>query len=124
MTAAAFHAARPKHGAKRVKNAQRVEIDGQKFDSKREASRWSALRTYERTGLISDLRRQVPIDLAGRDGPILTLTGRTMRYVADFVYVDAATGATVIEDAKGHPTETYQMKRAILAAQGIEVREV
>ena len=47
-----------------------------------------------------------------------------MHYVADFVYRDLTTGREVIEDAKGHKTETYLMKKAILAAQGVTVEEV
>ena len=108
---------------KRVMGAIPTEVDGIKFDSRREARRWSELQILQRAGYITDLERQVSIELLGRDDKILTPTGRPMRYVADFRYYDHKLKATVIEDAKGHPTDTYKMKEAILAAMGIKVRE-
>lgn len=110
----------------RIKGTKRAEMDGQTFDSRREMRRWAHLNFLLKTKPpeISDLRRQVKIALIGRDGPILTPTGKQMHYVADFVYRDERTGAEVIEDAKGHKTDTYVMKRAILAAQGVQIVEV
>lgn len=110
----------------RIKGTRRVTVDGITFDSRREMRRWRILqlRLKAKPAEIADLRRQVKIALMGRDGPILTPTGRQMHYVADFVYRDLQTGREVTEDAKGHKTETYQMKKAILAAQGVTVEEV
>lgn len=112
------------HG--RIKGTKRAILDGEKFDSRREMRRWAILNMMLKATPpeISDLRRQVKIALQGRDGPILTPTGRQMHYVADFVYRNLKTGREVVEDAKGHPSDTYQMKKAILAAQGIWVVEV
>lgn len=109
----------------RVRGTQKTVVDGIKFDSKREAKRWSELQLLERAGEISNLQRQVPFPLFGRDDPIQTPTGRQMRYIADFVYTDnRLSGATVVEDAKGWATDVYKIKKAILAAQGVEVKEV
>jgi hypothetical protein len=108
---------------KRVMGAIPTEVDGIKFDSRKEARRWMELVLLQRAGEITDLERQVSIELLGRDANILTPTGRPMRYVADFRYYDRRLKATVIEDAKGHPTDVYRMKKAILAAMGIAVRE-
>lgn len=105
-------------------SAQRDTVDGITFDSKREAQRWSELRLLERAGKIRDLQRQVPIELEGRDGPLLTRTGRTMRLTLDFAYFDVALGLTVYEDAKGYPTRDYEVRKAVAAAQGVEVKEV
>ncbi len=108
--------------------AQRITVDGIKFDSKREANRWLELRNLERAGQITDLRRQVVVELQGRDGPLLTRTGRKMRITVDFAYVDlrneATAGLTIYEDAKGKPTRDYEVRRAVAAAQGVEVHEV
>jgi len=104
--------------------AKRAQIGDQSFDSRREARRFAELELLARGGEISDLRRQVKIQLKGRDGPILTPTGRPAHYVADFVYLDRRTGGEVIEDAKGFQTPEYKLKRAILAAQGLTIREV
>jgi hypothetical protein len=100
---------------------KRVEAHGHTFDSKREARRYGELLILQGAGEISDLERQVKIPLHGRDGPILTPTGRQMHYVADFRYVDADSGRVVIEDSKGMETDVFKLKRAILAAQGVEV---
>lgn len=110
----------------RVRGTKRVTFQGEKFDSLRERNRWLVLRDMEKRGTIVDLRRQVPFPLFGKDGPILTPTGRVMRYVADFTYTEIKTGSEpvdVVEDAKGWATDVYKIKRAILAAQGVEVRE-
>jgi hypothetical protein len=100
----------------------RVKVDGITFDSKREAARYGQLLILQGAGQISDLERQVKIPLHGRDGPILTPTGRQMHYVADFRYVDNMQGgAVVVEDAKGFETPEFKLKRAILAAQGVKI---
>lgn len=104
--------------------AIRSNVAGMSFDSKREAKRYAELRLLEMAGEIADLQRQVPIELHGRDGPLLTPTGRVKRYVADFRYTDLRTGLTIWEDAKGFPTPEYQLKKAVLKAQGVEVKEV
>lgn len=111
-------------GKGRVRGAEKTQLDGITFHSKREAKRWAELQLLEKAGEISNLRRQVPLDLLGREDFIKTPTGKVMTYVCDFVYVDMKTHLTVYEDAKGHPTDTYKMKRAILDAMGIEIREV
>ncbi|WP_299297464.1 DUF1064 domain-containing protein [uncultured Tateyamaria sp.] len=123
MTAAAFLA--QQFGPKKLpreRGAQRVEFDGMTFDSKAEAARWQELSLLQVAGEISGLRRQVKIGLIGRDGPIMTDSGKQQRvYVADFIYVDHALGTMVVEDRKGHETEVFKFKRAVLAAQGITV---
>jgi hypothetical protein len=118
-------AQKPTKGVQRVIGARRVHVPGEGwFDSHREAARFQELRLLERGGEIRDLRRQVPIKLMGQGGPIETQTGKPMRYVADFTYVDARTDLPVIEDAKGHATDVFKIKKAILAAMGVQVREV
>lgn len=105
-------------------SAQRITVDGITFDSKREAKRWAELKLLEQAGEIIDLRRQVVVPLEGRDGPLLARKGRQMRITVDFGYVEVATGLTIYEDAKGMPTRDYEVRRAVAAAQGVEVREV
>ncbi len=105
-------------------SAKRTILNGIKFDSKREAKRWAELCLLERAGEISDLRQQVPLMLEGRNGPLLTRTGRRMRLTVDFAYTDLVSGLTVYEDAKGVPTRDYEVRRAVAAAQGVEVIEV
>ena len=108
---------------RRVRGAQRTTTpDGITHDSKTEAQRWEELKLLQKAGAICGLRRQVSIGLIGRDGPIMTDSGNKQRvYKADFQYVDNALGITVIEDRKGHETEVFNLKKAILSAQGMEI---
>lgn len=107
----------------RVKGARRAVAGDEHFDSTLERDVYLDLLRAAQRGWIADLRRQVRFPLLGRDGPILTPTGRPMAYVADFTFTDHEGVARVI-DAKGHRTEVYQIKKAILAAQGIEIIEI
>ena len=46
-------------------------------------------------------------------------------YLADFVYQDVKTGEWIVEDAKGHKTEAYIIKRKLLLyIHGIRIKEV
>lgn len=116
----------PGGGNRRVANAQRTtSARGEKMDSRRELRAYEHLRIRQEIGEIRDLRRQVKVPLWGRDGPIMTDSGKRQRvWVADFTYVEVATGTKVYADAKGHPTEVYLLKRSILAAMGIHVLEL
>ena len=91
--------------------ANKVEIDGIKFDSKRESERYIVLKHLERIGMIKDLQLQVPFELQ----PKYVIDGKTIRaikYVADFVYKDKS-GNTVVEDSKGYRTKEYLLKKKL-----------
>lgn len=117
--------AKPK-GTKRVKNAERTCVQGIWFDSKKEARRFGELSLLQKAGHIHSLTLQKKIGLEGRDNPIRTETGRQMIYKADFYYYDNRIRAWIIEDVKpgNFRTEKYLLKRAILAAMGVSIREV
>lgn len=105
----------------------KVEIDGEKFDSRHEANRWCELKYLERIGMIHDLRRQVPYELipAQRiDGKVVE---RACKYIADFVYYDTCKAKTIVEDAKSPATRTdsYRIKKKLmLERHGIQIVEV
>lgn len=105
-------------------NAQPTEVDGIRFDSRREARRWVDLCHLERAGHISDLQRQIPLILHGKDDVLRSRTGRPMRITVDFCYIDNATGLRIYEDAKGVPTRDYEVRKSVAAAQGVEIIEV
>ena len=89
-----------------------VEVDGIRFDSKREANRWAELRLLERAGKIEKLKRQVKyllIPSQYRDGKCIE---REASYIADFVYVKD--GHLVVEDCKGFRTPEYKLKRKLM----------
>lgn len=99
----------------------KVEIDGIKFDSKREGKRYTELKMLERGKVISDLQLQVPFKLipSQKGGLRKELP---MRYIADFVYIE--NGQQVIEDTKGVKTKDYVIKRKLMKLNGNEIREV
>ena len=106
------------------------------YDSKKEARRGQELLLLERAGKIYDLKRQVTYQLipVQREEPTKGPRGgliqgkvieRAAKYVADFVYTDAETGETVVEDAKGVRTPEYVLKRKLMLwIHGIRIREV
>ncbi len=123
ITAAQYRSS--KSGKGRVRGTRKTVVDGITFDSKREADRWRVLKAREAAGEISNLERQVAFPLFGKNDCIKTPTGRQMRYLADFTYVDwKLNGVKVVEDSKGWATDVYKIKKAILAAQGVEIIEV
>jgi hypothetical protein len=100
---------------------KKVVVAGLSFDSKREAKRWFELTMLCRAGEISDLQRQVVIFLEGRDGALLTKTGRPMRCTIDFSYIE--NGKLILDDAKGYASRDWPVRKAVLEAMSYTVRE-
>jgi len=93
-------------------NSKRVEIDGFKFDSKKEAKRYSELKILkEIKGDVSYFLLQVPFKMPGT------------KYVADFL-VFWADGSHTVEDTKGFRTATYKLKKRMMAHHYPEVEIV
>ena len=103
---------RNKYGARKV-----TAPDGKVFDSQKEYNRWCELCLLVRAGRISELRRQVIFDLIPKqEGE------RACKYVADFVYYED--GKLVVEDAKGHKTEAYKIKKKLMLwVHNIKIKE-
>lgn len=101
---------------------KKVIIDGIEFDSKKEAKRYQELLLMQRTGIITDLKRQVPYVLV----PAFNLNKKRYRetkYLADFVYKE--NGKEVVEDTKGFRTDVYKIKKKLMAYMyQIEIKEV
>lgn len=120
---------------------KKVVIDGEVFDSKREATRYQELKLLEKCGAIKDLKRQVVFELIptqrekstkvytkGRkkgqpiEGKVIE---KAVTYISDFAYIDTATGKMVVEDSKGMRTDKYIIKRKLmLYIHGIKIQEV
>lgn len=105
------------------------------YASKKEHYRAAQLKLWQRAGVISNLREQVPYELIpAQYGTCGTdFKGETVRvplekpclYIADFVYTDNATGKTVVEDTKGVRTKEYIIKRKLmLFVHGIIIKEI
>ena len=105
--------------------AKKTVIDGQKFDSRKEAARYQELCFLEKQGIIRNLQRQVKFVLIpsqrGKDGKVVE---RECSYYADFVYT-LKNGEKIVEDVKGMKTEVYKLKRKMMRYfHGIEITEV
>jgi len=97
-------------------NAVRVEVDGIRFDSKREASRYHELRYRQMAGEITHLEVHPVWDLIVNGAKI-------GKYTADFVYVE--NGEAVVEDAKGVKTRDYVLRKKLMKAiYDIDIAEI
>lgn len=116
---------------------KKVKVDGIVFDSKKEASYYLFLKEEEAAGKISDLRLQVPFvlipavwkkrvkHLKTKNKEETYCAQRSVKYVADFVYIDNATGQEEVVDVKGRKTKEYILKKKMmLAFHDIEIIEV
>lgn len=118
---------RPRTHASKYRNVE-IDLDGKRFDSKREAVRYGELKMLQSGGFVRNLETQFSFQLLGAgDKPLLYDNGREMRYIADFVYEekqDDGSWEKVVEDVKGYRTTAYKIKRAIMRGMGIHIREV
>jgi hypothetical protein len=92
-------------------HAQKTEVGGITFDSKKEAKDGLKLQQLASTGVISNLQRQVKFVL--QEG-YRNSQGKAIRpicYIADFVY--ERDGKKYVQDSKGVRTEVYKIKRKI-----------
>lgn len=89
-------------------NLKGYEVDGIKFDSKKEANRYKELKIFERAGKIKDLKLQVPYTLIPKSE-----YGREIKYYADFVYFDLDENEEIVEDTKGFKTDIYKIKKRL-----------
>lgn len=96
---------------RRKYNNRKVEIDGIKFDSKREARRYQELKLLERNGNISALELQPRFELLSKYRNGAGKAIRKMEYVADFKYIQD--GQVIIEDTKGFKTKDYLLKKKL-----------
>ena len=129
QTPAGSSAAKPS----KYRNVKTV-VNGERFDSQREAEHWIALKIREGMGEITNLRRQVPYELYAptrdADGGFSGMAVEICRYRADFDFFE--NGVHVVCDVKGGTgrrvgtrTQVYELKRRWLERQeGIVIREV
>ncbi len=98
----------------------RVEVDGIKFASKKEARHYGTLKLLADSGKIQNLRLQVRYSLDVNGVHIAV-------YVLDFQFEE--NGKTRYQDTKGYrpntSDQTFKLKkRLMLACHGIEVEEI
>jgi len=96
--------------------AVKTEVDGIKFDSKREANVYRQLKLMEKAGVIKGFERQKVYKFEGN--------GARITYRADFV-ITFADGHEEVWDAKGYPNDTYPLKKKLMKIfYNIDVLEV
>ena len=114
-----FVEGRPVSGRKNKYANEKTEVNGRKYDSKREAKVAASLACLAAAGNIADLREQVRVTLIEGSGNV-----RSVVWVADFVYTDG-TGRLHYLDAKGFRTPVYRLKKRLaFLLKGIEIEEV
>ena len=121
---------------KRKYGNNKIDIDGEKFDSMKEYWRYLELKHMQTEGQITELQRQVKFvllpaqreaDTIGKRGGVKkgNVIEREVAYYADFVYKLADTGALIVEDTKGMKTTEYIIKRKMmLFFHGIRIKEL
>ena len=93
----------------------KIEVDGIKFDSKAEYTRFKELELFQRVGNISNLERQVKFELQPSFVDNQGVKQRAITYVADFVYKE--NNKIIVEDLKSVATakdSTYKIKKKML----------
>ena len=92
-------------------NAQPTEIDGIRFDSKREAKRYQELQMLAAAGEIHALQLQPRFELQPAFTDAHGKKHRAINYVADFQYYQ--NGHCIVEDVKGVETPVFKIKRKL-----------
>lgn len=95
-------------------NNIKTEVDGIKFDSRKEADYYRQLKLLKRAGEIRDFGLQPRYELQPtfeKDGT----TRRSITYVADFVVVnnDGTTDVIDVKAAKNFKTDVYKIKKKL-----------
>lgn len=123
---------------------RKIEINGIRFDSRKEAQRYVQLMNAMRLGAIKDLRLQVDFTIQEAYTDWHGNRIRAIRYRADFTYqltgdFPASISAedrelwrryiesgkeTVVEDVKGVKTQVYKLKEKLMAKKGVSIREL
>lgn len=109
-------------------NAQKVELDGMTFDSKKEHKRYIELKALQQKGEIFGLEHHTKFELA----PKTKIEGEkrakpALRYFADFTYY-IITGERIVEDVKSAATRklaSYRTKKHLMnTVHGISITEI
>lgn len=96
-------------------HATKVELNGIKFDSKKESKRYILLKSLEDEGIIKDLECQKRF-LLQETFKYRGNTVKSIHYIADFVYFDKRTDEWVAEDVKSAITrrdKVYSVKKKL-----------
>lgn len=109
-----------------------LNVDGQKYDSKKEYYYWLFLQDRQKKGEITNLRRQVAFEIIPEvteeyvkhfvrkpDEVRTKVVQPAVHYMADFVYTDTKTGQEEVVDVKSEATrkdKVYILKKKMMRA--------
>ena len=119
---------KPKAAKRNKFNAQKVEMDGMTFDSKKEHKRYIELKAMQQRGEIFGLQHHTKFELA----PKVKIEGEkrakpALRYFADFTYY-IITGEYIVEDVKSAVTRklaSFRNKKHLMkSVHDIDISEV
>lgn len=98
---------------------KKVMLDGIRFDSKREAEYYAALKLREKAGEVIGVELQRPFALLGNNGMLIAT------YKADFCFWDNVADRFRVIDVKGVETKDFKLKKKMmLGLLGINVEVV
>lgn len=104
---------------------ERIEADGKRFDSKKEARVWLELKARQMAGEITDLQHHAPLYHLMAPSPDRQIMVTVSTYEPDFTYRELGSAVRTVVDAKGHRTAIYTLKKKWLMLQdGIAIVEV
>lgn len=106
-------------------NARKVEVDGYKFDSLKEAAHYTSyLRPLLNAGVITELQIHPRYDLRVNGEELrYCKSNRKINYTPDFEYLE--NGERKVIDVKGMDTRVSKIKRALFrVSEGVEVQVV
>ena len=92
-------------------HSKQVIVNGIKFQSKLEGTRYQQLLWLLNADEISDLKLQPEFQIF--EGYIDSVTGekhKSRYYVGDFKYTDKKSHQTIVEDTKGIETDVFKLK--------------
>lgn len=88
---------------------KKIIIDGIKFDSIAEGSRYKELKLLEKGNYITELKLQPKFELQEKYTNSKGEHIRAITYRADFSYIE--NGKLIVEDVKGMETKEFKLKK-------------
>ena len=122
ITAAEFQAQAVKKPKRPPKyRNQIIVVDGEKFHSKKEYAYWLELQQLQKSGVIRDLKRQVPFEFIHNGFKI-------GKFTADMTYFITANNQYIVADVKSPITRmetSYRLRRKMMKAFfAVDVTEI
>lgn len=105
---------------------KKVIVDGIKFDSKKEAKRYTELKILKKAGLIKELELQKVFEIQPKYRNNKGDNIRAITYKADFFYYDIKREQYIVEDTKGYRTDVYKLKKKLFEYQypNLTIKEI